>query len=196
MKMDTVDAEEHVPELEPLKSPSPEDINQFLESLKYDALDDSTPDNRHQRRAEMSREKLYRRFHAAGKHGELFVLRDAQGNVEGLLGLRADTPNQTGHITLLRTDNRERAQTGMSEKLLKAAERYLRRGPRSCTRAIIHGENPSEHVRMAVRHGSLSRFYAFQEDDSDADGADTYKPSHDVIPPGPHAERHQLEKPF
>ena len=161
MKVNKMEAESAVPELEPLKNPTDEEINQMLSLLGYDALDNSTPDNRHERRLEMSKEALYRRFHAAGKHGELFVLRGDGDRIIGLLGLRADTPNSTGYVTLLRTGTREKAQVSITEKLLKAAERYLRESPRSCTQAIIDAPNPSEHVRTAARLGPLAHFYTF-----------------------------------
>lgn len=182
MKIETEAAEANVAELEPLSHPSDEQIDEMMHTLGYDALDDSTPENMHERGTQMKKGKLYKNFHAAGKHGELFVLRGSGDRIIGLLGLRADAPNQTGHITLLRTATRESAQTGITEKLLAAAERYLRQSPRGCDHAVIEGPNPSERVRMAARHGHLSHFYEFQEGGAEESG--------DEEP------RTHLEKPF
>ena len=163
MKIETQEVEAAIPELEPLKNPTQEEIDEMMGLLGYDALKDSSPDNRHQRRQVLSAEKLYRNFHAAGKHGELFVLRGERDRIIGLVGLRADAPNQTGHITLLRTGTREKEQFGITEKLLIAAEHYLRQSPRSCTKAIIEAERPSEHLQAAAHHGARANFYEFKE---------------------------------
>ena len=168
MKIEKQQAEVAAPELEPLKNPSPEDIERIMNSLGYDALNDRRPDDRHESRVQTSREKLYRNFHAAGMHGELFILRGDDGEPVGLLGLRADTPNATGHITLLRTATHGKMQVDITERLLVAAEHYLRQNPRNCTKAIIEGPNPSEHLRMAARHGARQHFYHFQEESSEA----------------------------
>lgn len=172
MKINTQEVQAAVPELEPLTHPTAEDVDQMMAMLGYDALADSTPENAHERRQHMSAGKLYRQFHAAGKHGELFVLRGEGDRIIGLLGLRADAAHDVGHVTLLRTATREKAQFGITEKLLVAAEHYLRRSPRNCMSGVIEAERPSAHLEAAARHGARSRFWTFSEPSSD----DTDKP--------------------
>lgn len=167
--IDTQEAQAAMPELEPLKHPTDDEIDQMMDMLGYDALDDSMPENRHERKRAVGKEGLYRGFHAAGKHGELFVLRGEGDRIIGLLGLRADAPNQTGHVTLLRSATRDRAQFDITEKLLIAAEHYLRQSPRNCTRGVIDAENPSEHLQMSARHGLRSRFWTFGSDENTSD---------------------------
>ncbi len=166
MKINTQEVEAAIPELEALKSD--EDIQEVMEALGYDALNDRSPDDLHQRKQQMSGEKLYRNFRAAGKRGELFVLRGEGDRPIGLLGLRADTENKVGRITLLRSATREKAQFGITEKLLKAAEGYLRRSPRGYTRGVIESANPSGHLEMAARHGARERFWEFAEPEAEA----------------------------
>ncbi len=162
MKIETQEVEAAVPELEPLTNPTSEEIDEMLNMLGYDALDDSAPENLHDRREDISREKLYRNFHAAGKHGELFVLRGQGERIIGLLGLRADAASGVGHVTLLRTATRENSpQFGITEKLLIAAEKYLR--DHQCTEGVIEGPNPSERVRSAAQHGARSNFWTVEE---------------------------------
>ena len=163
-KIQTQEVEAAIPELEPLKRD--EDIQEVMEALGYNALDDHSPDDLHQRKQQMSGEKLYRNFRAAGKRGELFVLRGEGDRPIGLLGLRADTNEKVGRITLLRTATREKAQFGITEKLLKAAEGYLRRSPRGYTRGVIESANPSGHLEAAARHGHRADFWEFVEPES------------------------------
>lgn len=163
MKIETQAAEVEKAQLERLTDPTPEDLKEILTNLGYDALNDKPPEDIHQRRMQVKGGRLYSNFHKAGKHGELFVIRGEGDKIIGLLGLRADAPNQTGHITLLRASTRDRAQFGIAEKLLIEAERYLRGNPRNCTRAIIEGPNPSERVKGAAQHGHLAHFYEVQK---------------------------------
>ncbi len=166
-RIETQEVEAAVPELEPLKSD--EDIQELTESLSYDALNDHSPDDMHQRKQQISGDKLYRNFRAAGKRGELFVLRGEGDRVIGLLGLRADTAKKIGRITLLRTATREKTQFGITERLLKAAEKYLRQSPRGYDRGVIESANPSKHLEMAARHGHRADFWEFEEPAAEAD---------------------------
>ena len=166
MKINTQEVEASIPELEPLRSD--EDTKEVMEALGYDALNDRSPEDMHERKQQMGSEALYRQFRAAGKRGELFVLRGGDDRPIGLLGLRADTENNVGRITLLRSATREKAQFGITEKLLQAAEAYLRKAPRGYTRGIIESGNPSGHLEAAARHGHNANFWEFEEPEAEA----------------------------
>lgn len=166
MKIETQEVEAAVPELEPLINPTDDEIDEMMGMLGYDALNDSTPENMHDRGEQMKKSKLRQNFLRAGKHGELFALRGQGERIIGLLGLRANAPEGIGYVTLLRTATRETTQFGITEKLLIAAEHYLRQSPRNCTRGVLQGRNPSERVQAAARHGDRATFWEVEETES------------------------------
>ena len=153
-----------MPPLEPLHDLSGEQIYDLIDNLLY-GEEDKRPDPLHVRRKEMKRGSLYKEFLKRGKHGELFVMRDTEGNPLGLIGLHFDTSTHTGAVSLIRTATRGRAQFTIDEKLLIAAERYLRASPRNCTHGVIDVGEVGHHLKMAASHGARARFWEVAEND-------------------------------
>lgn len=160
MKMKVPDGAEELEgfTLERLDTSDLQANERIIQELKFNPID-----NKKSRGLEQKRESrasvLSPEYLRSGKHGELFLVKDA-GNVVGFVALRIASGEHVGTIErILLAEGHHQANTLL--RTLKSAEEEMRK--RGCTEGVIRDENLSHDMELISTISAVTNFYTFAE---------------------------------